>query len=57
MRLASGVTLLPHHDAVRVAEDFATSDVLSGGRAEVWVGNGVEPYLYRQFKQDAKNAP
>ena len=56
VRLASGVTLLPHHDAVRIAEDFATLDVLSGGRAEVWVGKGVEPAMYRQFDQEAKNA-
>ena len=56
IRLASGVTLLPHHDAVRIAEDFATLDVLSDGRAEVWVGKGVEPYLYRQFNQDEKRA-
>ncbi|MEO2184644.1 MAG: LLM class flavin-dependent oxidoreductase, partial [bacterium] len=56
VRLASGVTLLPHHDAVRIAEDFATLDVLSGGRAEVWVGKGVEPGVYRQFDQEAKNA-
>jgi alkanesulfonate monooxygenase SsuD/methylene tetrahydromethanopterin reductase-like flavin-dependent oxidoreductase (luciferase family) len=56
VRLASGVTLLPHHDAVRIAEDFATLDVLSDGRAEVWVGKGVEPGLYRHFDQEAKNA-
>jgi alkanesulfonate monooxygenase SsuD/methylene tetrahydromethanopterin reductase-like flavin-dependent oxidoreductase (luciferase family) len=56
LRLASGVTLLPHHDPVRVAEDFATLDVVSGGRAELWVGKGVEPYVYRQFGQDAEKA-
>jgi len=56
VRLASGVTLLPHHDAVRIAEDFATLDVLSDGRAEVWVGKGVEPYVYRHFDQDVANA-
>ena len=54
--LGSGVTLLPHHDAVTVAEDFATLDVISGGRAEVWVGRGVEPYVYRHFGQDANRA-
>lgn len=52
IRLASGVTLLPHHDPVRVAEDFATLDVLSGGRAELWVGKGVEPAIYEKFGQD-----
>jgi alkanesulfonate monooxygenase SsuD/methylene tetrahydromethanopterin reductase-like flavin-dependent oxidoreductase (luciferase family) len=53
IRLATGVTLLPHHDAVRLAEDFATLDVVSDGRAEIWIGKGVEPYVYRQFGQDA----
>ncbi len=54
--LGSGVTLLPHHDAVKVAEDFATLDVVSGGRAEIWVGRGVEPYAYSYFGQDADQA-
>lgn len=56
IRLGSGVTLLPHHDAVKVAEDFATLDVVSNGRAEVWVGRGVEPYAYAYFGQDASRA-
>lgn len=56
MQLASGVTLLPHHDPVRLAEDFATLDVLSDGRAEMWVGKGVEPPLYKQFGQSADEA-
>ena len=54
--LGSGVTLLPHHDPVKIAEDFATLDVVSGGRAEVWVGRGVEPYVYAHFGQDAGRA-
>ncbi len=56
LRLATGVTLLPHHDPVRLAEDFATLDVVSGGRAELWVGKGVEPAVYQQFGQDASKA-
>lgn len=56
VRLASGVTLLPHHDPVRIAEDFATLDVLSGGRAELWVGKGVEPSVYAHFGQDPAEA-
>ena len=35
--VGSGVSLLPHHDPVKLAEDFATLDVVSGGRAEMWV--------------------
>ncbi|MDG2276324.1 MAG: LLM class flavin-dependent oxidoreductase [Pseudomonadales bacterium] len=56
LRLATGVTLLPHHDPVRIAEDFATLDVLSQGRAEVWVGKGVEPKVYDHFGQSPKEA-
>lgn len=54
--LGSGVTLLPHHDPVTVAEDFATLDVVSGGRAELWVGRGVEPYVYQYFGQHPEEA-
>lgn len=46
LRLNTGVTLLPTLDPVRVAEDFATLDVLSGGRAEVTVGRGILPNAY-----------
>ena len=56
LRLATGITLLPNHDAVMLAEDFATLDVVSGGRAEIWVGKGVEPYNYAQFGQDFENS-
>ncbi|MBT3788539.1 MAG: LLM class flavin-dependent oxidoreductase [Alphaproteobacteria bacterium] len=52
LRLATGITLLPNHDPVFLAEDFATLDVVSGGRAEIWVGKGVEPYNYDHFGQD-----
>ncbi|QFZ19295.1 LLM class flavin-dependent oxidoreductase [Saccharothrix syringae] len=41
LRLSTGVTLLAHHDPVRVAEELATLDVLSRGRAEMIVARGV----------------
>jgi alkanesulfonate monooxygenase SsuD/methylene tetrahydromethanopterin reductase-like flavin-dependent oxidoreductase (luciferase family) len=56
IKLGSGVTLLPHHDAAKLAEDFGTLDVVSGGRAEMWVGRGVEPYVYGYFGQDESRA-
>lgn len=56
VRLATGITLLPHHDAVMLAEDFGTLDVVSGGRGEIWVGKGVEPYVYAQFGQDVQKS-
>lgn len=52
MKLSTGVTLLPHHDAVRIAEDYATLDVMSGGRAELVIGRGVVKDTYRQMGQN-----
>jgi probable LLM family oxidoreductase len=40
IRLASAVTVLSTADPVRVFEDFATLDLLSGGRAEIIAGRG-----------------
>lgn len=52
LRLSTAVTLLPHHDPVRIAEDYATVDVLSGGRVELVAGRGIAPELYAQYGQD-----
>jgi alkanesulfonate monooxygenase SsuD/methylene tetrahydromethanopterin reductase-like flavin-dependent oxidoreductase (luciferase family) len=40
IRLMTGVTLLPLLDPVRVAEDYATVDVISNGRVEIIAGKG-----------------
>jgi probable LLM family oxidoreductase len=40
IRLTSAVTVLSSDDPVRVFQDFATLDLLSGGRAEVMAGRG-----------------
>jgi len=40
LRLTSTVTVLSSDDPVRVFEEFATLDLLSGGRAEIMVGRG-----------------
>ncbi|MEA2455705.1 MAG: hypothetical protein QOI45_1967, partial [Thermoleophilaceae bacterium] len=40
LRLSSAVTVLSSDDPVRVFQDFATLDLLSGGRAEIMVGRG-----------------
>jgi len=41
IRLTSAVTILSSSDPVRVFEDFATLDLLSGGRAEIMAGRGA----------------
>jgi probable LLM family oxidoreductase len=40
VRLSSAVTVLSSDDPVRVYQDFATLDLLSGGRAEIMAGRG-----------------
>lgn len=40
IRLTSAVTVLSSDDPVRVFEQFATLDLLSGGRAEIMAGRG-----------------
>ena len=40
IRLTSAVTVLSSDDPVRVLEEFATVDLLSGGRAEIMAGRG-----------------
>ncbi len=40
IRLTSAVTVLSSDDPVRVFQDFAELDLLSGGRAEIMVGRG-----------------
>src|SRR6201987_2245460 len=43
IRLGTAVTLLPLHNPVKMAEDAATLDVLSGGGRRVGVGPGAAP--------------
>src|SRR5579864_1139732 len=40
IRLTSAVTVLSSDDPVRVFQQFATVDLLSGGRAEIMAGRG-----------------
>ena len=40
IRLTSAVTVLSSDDPVRVYQQFATLDLVSGGRAEIMAGRG-----------------
>ena len=49
IRVTSGTTLLSTADPVRVYQDFATVDLLSGGRGEIIVGRGASTESFGLF--------
>ncbi len=52
LRLGMAVNLMPLHHPVRLAEEIATLDVLSGGRVEFGAGRGAFPLNYRGYGVD-----
>lgn len=53
IRLGTGVITLPMESPVRVAEDAAVLDLLSGGRLEVGLAAGGTPSAFSAFGLDA----
>jgi probable F420-dependent oxidoreductase len=49
IRIASGVLLMPFHNPVRLAEDIAVVDIISGGRFELGVGVGFKLEEFESF--------
>lgn len=57
IKLSTSVTLAGNLDPVRVAEDYATVDVLSDGRVELVLGRGnLFPQVYEGFGQPVSTA-
>jgi probable LLM family oxidoreductase len=55
IKLSSGVTVLSSDDPVRVFQQFATLDQLSGGRAEIMAGRGSFIESYPLFGYDLRD--
>ncbi len=49
IRVGSAVVVLPLHHPLIVAEEIATADVLSGGRLDVGLGRGYQPYEFERL--------
>src|SRR5262249_49443410 len=49
VRFSSDICLLPFNHPIRLAEDLAVLDNLSGGRIDVGVGMGYAPHEFRGF--------
>ena len=56
MRLGPLVYLLPLYDPLRLIEEVAMLDQLSGGRLELGIGRGVSPYELGNFGIDPENS-
>lgn len=50
--LGTAIVVLPLEDPVRVAEDAAVVDTLSGGRLQLGLGTGGDPLTFAAFGQD-----
>jgi len=55
IKLSSAVTVLSSDDPVRVYQDFATVDLISGGRAEIMAGRGSFIESFPLFGYDLKD--
>jgi probable LLM family oxidoreductase len=55
IRLTSAVTVLSSDDPVRVFQEFATLDLLSGGRAEIMAGRGSFVESFPLFGYDLRD--
>src|SRR5882762_6901136 len=55
IKLSSAVTVLSSDDPVRVYQQFATVDLLSGGRAEIMAGRGSFIESFPLFGYDLKD--
>ncbi|MDH4074371.1 MAG: LLM class flavin-dependent oxidoreductase [Acidimicrobiia bacterium] len=56
IRLGTGVSLLPLHHPLRLAEEYAMADVLSGGRLEYGIGRGFLKSAYDLFGIDTEES-
>jgi alkanesulfonate monooxygenase SsuD/methylene tetrahydromethanopterin reductase-like flavin-dependent oxidoreductase (luciferase family) len=56
LRLGMGVSLLPLHHPVDLAEQLAVLDVVSGGRLEVGIGRGGTLQDYQTFHSERADA-
>ena len=52
IRLGTGIVVLPFHNPIRVAEEFALLDLMSDGRVDFGIGRGYQPHEFRGYGVD-----
>ena len=50
VRIGLAAAILPFHDPIRLAEEMAMVDILSGGRIDVGVGRGNRPVEFEGYR-------
>ena len=55
VRLAPAVTVAPLHNPIRIAEQWATLDLLSNGRVDFAAGRGYDSREYQPFHVDFRD--
>ena len=57
IRLGTGVSLIPLHHPIRLAEEYAMLDVLSGGPAGIWNRTWISQILARRLRYRRRRKP
>ncbi len=57
IRLTTSVIVLPFHDPLRLAEDIAVLDIISGGRVDLVMAAGYVPSEFEMFNVSLKKRP
>ena len=57
IRLGIGVSQLPLHNPVGVAEEAATVDIVTNGRLDLGVGRGTWNHNFEGFASRGRNVP
>ena len=52
LRVGTAVIVVPLHHPLVIAEEVATLDLLSGGRCDIGLGRGYQPYEFERFGLD-----
>ena len=56
IRLGTAILVPPLHQPIRLAEDTATLDLISGGRVDVGFGRGSNAYEYAGYNIDREES-